>query len=158
MPGGEGNCDGFPRIPWASISLIGHGAFKNSLRGWWLGSCRCSDILSLQPTFDAVHDRSVESDWMQSFVGQLPNVVVGCLLRAKRAKAGGGKGNDPGKGNRDGPDMNSSALALLGESDEDKAKIVERDVHQATGPSGNKYPEEFQFGLDKYFEALEKNR
>ncbi len=81
------------------------------------------------------------------------------LLQAKRSKGGGGSGgNNPGQGNRDGQDMNGSALALLGESDEDKSKVVEREVQQASGKSGEEYPEEFRFGLDKYFEALEKNQ
>ena len=81
------------------------------------------------------------------------------LLMAKRSKGGGGGGgNSPGNGNREGQDMNSSALALLGESDEDQAQKVDREVQQATGKSGEELPEEFRFGLDKYFEALEKNQ
>lgn len=81
------------------------------------------------------------------------------LLQAKRSKGGGGGGgNNPGEGNRDGQDMNGSALALLGESDEDKSKTVEREVQQAAGGDKAEYPEEFRFGLDKYFEALEKNQ
>lgn len=81
------------------------------------------------------------------------------LLQAKRSKGGGGGGgNNPGNGNRTGQDLNSSALALLGESDEDKAKTEEREVQQATGKAGEEYPEEFRHGLDQYFEELEKNR
>lgn len=81
------------------------------------------------------------------------------LLRAKRSKGGGGGGgSSPGNGTREGQDLSSSALALLGESDEDEAQAVKREVQQATGKSGKGLPEEFRFGLDKYFETLEKNR
>lgn len=81
------------------------------------------------------------------------------LLQAKRSKGGGGGGgNNPGNGNRTGQDLNSSALALLGESDEDKANTVEREVQQATGKAGKEFPEEFRHGLDQYFEELEKKQ
>ncbi len=78
------------------------------------------------------------------------------LLMAKRSKGGGGGGgNSPGNGTRTGQDLSSSALALLGESDEDKSKVVEREVNQATGKAGEEFPEEFRYGLDKFFEAME---
>lgn len=78
------------------------------------------------------------------------------LLRAKRAgSGGGGGGGDPGGGNRSGANYNSSALALLGDSTEKKANIVQRETNQATGKSGRELPEEFRAGLDRYFEALE---
>ena len=80
------------------------------------------------------------------------------LLRAKRAGQGGGSGgSDPGGGNRSGADSGASALALLGDSTEQKAKIVDREINQATGKSGRELPEEFRAGLDVYFEALEGN-
>lgn len=80
------------------------------------------------------------------------------LLRAKRAgSGGGGGGSDPGAGNRTGANYTSSALALLGNSKEKAANIIERETNQATGKSGRELPEEFRLGLDRYFEALEGN-
>lgn len=80
------------------------------------------------------------------------------LLRAKRAgSGGGGGGSDPGGGNRTGANYTSSALAMLGDSREKNADVVERETNQATGKSGRELPEEFRAGLDRYFEALEGN-
>ena len=81
------------------------------------------------------------------------------LLQAKRAGkgGGGGGGSNPGGGSRTGADINSSALALLGESKEKKAKVVDRDTNLATGKSGRELPAEFRVGLDQYFEALESD-
>lgn len=80
------------------------------------------------------------------------------LLRAKRAgSGGGGGGGDPGGGNRTGANYTSSALAMIGNSKEKKANIVDRETNQATGKSGRELPEEFRAGLDRYFEALEGN-
>ena len=80
------------------------------------------------------------------------------LLRAKRAgQGGGGGGGDPGGGSRSGADSGASALALLGDSTERQAKVLDREINQATGKSGRELPEEFRSGLDAYFEALEGN-
>ena len=81
------------------------------------------------------------------------------LLRAKRSSkgGGGGGGSNPGDGSRTGKDTNIAALALLGETDEDKAKVVEKQIQQATGKTGKELPEEYSRGLDKYFELLEGN-
>ncbi len=80
------------------------------------------------------------------------------LLRAKRAGSGsGGGGSDPGGGSRSGANYTASALALLGDSQEKQANVVERETNQATGKSGRELPEEFRTGLDRYFEALEGN-
>ena len=82
------------------------------------------------------------------------------LLRAKRAGSGGGGGGggDPGNGSRNGGASSTSALALLGRSDEKKAKVQDRETNQATGKSGRDLPEEFRAGLDRYFEVLEGNQ
>lgn len=78
------------------------------------------------------------------------------LLRTKRSgSGGGGGGSDPGGGHRSGADLNSAALALLGEAREQQAAAVEWNVNQATGKSGRTLPDEFRAGLDRYFEALE---
>jgi len=81
------------------------------------------------------------------------------LLRAKRAGSGdGGGGSDPGEGHRSGADLTTSALALLGDSEEKEAKVIERETNQATGKAGRELPAEFRAGLDQYFESLERVR
>lgn len=81
------------------------------------------------------------------------------LLQAKRAgKGGGGGGSDPGGGTRSGGDLVGSALAALGESKEQQAVTVERNVDQSTGKAGRELPAEFRAGLDQYFEAIERQR
>lgn len=78
------------------------------------------------------------------------------LLMAKRSgKGGGGGGGSPGNGSRDGGTVTSSALALIGESEEKAANTVERETNQATGKSGADLPEEYRAGLDRYLEALD---
>ena len=76
------------------------------------------------------------------------------LLMAKRGGSGSGS---PGGGNRSGADLNSSALALIGNSKEKNAQVKDRETDQATGKSGRELPEEFRSGLDRYFEVLEGN-
>ncbi len=81
------------------------------------------------------------------------------LLMTKRSgKGGGGGGGNPGDGNRSGANLTSSALALLGESTEKEAVVVERSAEQATGKAGRVLPDEFRAGLDRYFEALETQK
>ena len=81
------------------------------------------------------------------------------LLMAKRAgSGGGGGGSDPGNGSRNGGASTASALALLGQSNEKKSKVQDRETNQATGKSGRDLPEEFRAGLDRYFEVLEGNQ
>jgi len=78
------------------------------------------------------------------------------LLQAKKAgSGGGGGGGSPGAGNRTGGNLQGSALALLGNSKEKKANVVDRETNQATGKAGRELPEEFRAGLDRYFEKLE---
>ena len=71
------------------------------------------------------------------------------LLMAKRSK---------GPLTRDGKNMTGSALALLGETDEEKAQVQQRVVQQSTGTSERVVAEEFRYGLDQYFENLEKRK
>lgn len=81
------------------------------------------------------------------------------LLQTKRSgKGGGGGSGSPGGGHRTGADLTTSALALLGESREKQAVIVDRDTNQATGKTGRVLPDEFRAGLDRYFESLESNQ
>ena len=80
------------------------------------------------------------------------------LLLAKRGgSGGGGGGGSPGNGSRNGGTSNASALALIGQSKEKNAKIINRETKQSTGKSGRELPEEFRAGLDRYFEVLEGN-
>ena len=71
------------------------------------------------------------------------------LLEARRS------GGPP---HREGEDMTGSALALLGAADEKKAQGEQRTVEQATGKSEKEVAEEFRYGLDQYFESLEKSQ
>ena len=71
------------------------------------------------------------------------------LLEARRS------GGPP---HREGEDMTGSALALLGAADEKKAQGEQRVVEQATGKSEKEVAEEFRYGLDQYFENLEKSQ
>ena len=77
------------------------------------------------------------------------------LLLAKRSGGGGGGGNNAGNGARQGGTVTGAALAQLGGSQESNAKQIQRSTRQATGKSGKKLPEEFRYGLDRYFESLE---
>ncbi len=82
--------------------------------------------------------------------------AIELLLQAKRAcgkGGGGGGGSSPGGGGTG--TTNNSALAMLGEGKESKAKIQKRKVGQATGSAGAVLPAEFKTGLDAYFHALE---
>ena len=83
------------------------------------------------------------------------------LLAANRAPPSGGGGSggtNPGDGDRFGVAVGGSPLALLGQSEQEDAKIEERTVIQATGKSGDEIAEEFRYGMDRYFQALEKSR
>jgi hypothetical protein len=79
------------------------------------------------------------------------------LLQARRAgNGGGGGGGTPGDGKRSGTDLATSALAQLGNSTEKNATVVARENLQVTGKAGRDLPDEFRAGLDRFFEALEK--
>ncbi|MCA9074051.1 MAG: hypothetical protein KDA93_03390 [Planctomycetaceae bacterium] len=84
--------------------------------------------------------------------------AIELLLETKRInpKGGGGGGATPGGGG--GGDTEQSALALLGNGDEQNAQPVDRSPGQATGVSGRQFPAEFRAGLDAYFGAIEGTR
>ncbi len=84
--------------------------------------------------------------------------AIELLLQAKRInpKGGGGGGSNPGGGG--GGDTEQSALALLGDGDEQNSQPVDRTTGQATGVSGRQFPAEFRAGLDAYFGAIEGTR
>lgn len=83
--------------------------------------------------------------------------AIELLLQSKRfnPKGGGGGGANPGGGG--GGDTKDSALSLIGSGLNDKEVREDRGVSQSTGQSGPGLPEEFRFGLDEYFNRLEKN-
>ncbi|MFV2067710.1 MAG: hypothetical protein ACC645_12100 [Pirellulales bacterium] len=85
--------------------------------------------------------------------------AIELLLQARRVNpkgGGGGGGSSPGAGGSGKTDQ--SALALIGSGAERGAKPAVRAVQQATGVSGQQFPDEFRSGLDAYFGALERNR
>jgi len=82
--------------------------------------------------------------------------VIELLLQSKRInpKGGGGGGTSPGGGGTG--DTNDPALALIGAGVNEKEVREETDAHQATGETGSKLPEEYQAGLDEYFNQFER--
>ena len=82
--------------------------------------------------------------------------AIELLLKSKRInpKGGGGGGAEPGGGG--GGNTNDSALTLIGTGANDKEIREDRGVSQSTGEAGPVLPEEFRFGLDEYFNRLEK--
>ena len=67
-------------------------------------------------------------------------------------------GTNPMDGQRNGVAQSLSLLRLFGEAEEEDTVVVERAVEQATGKTSEEVSEEFRYGMEKYFEALEKSR
>lgn len=84
--------------------------------------------------------------------------AIELLLAARRSSSKSSTGDNEGPtGERTGEDLDESALALVGISEERESSPVDRAVKQATGKSGREIPEEFRNGLGRYFDALEKD-
>ena len=83
--------------------------------------------------------------------------AIEMLLQAKRSgnKPGGGGGSNPGGGGR-AATASEAALADVGPGGDAEATVTARPVGQATGVTGQEFPEEFKSGLDSYFGLLEK--
>ena len=117
------------------------------------------EIVQLNHAADAMGDAETLLAKLETGVPAIAaeTEAIEWLLQAKRAGkgGGGGGGSNPGGGSRSGADLTESALALLGDSKEKEAKVVDREINQATGKSGRELPDEFRVGLDRYFEALE---
>lgn len=82
--------------------------------------------------------------------------AIELLLQSKRANpngGGGGGGSSPGGGGEG--DTEQPALATVGETSDKLAKVMQRDVEQASGVSADRLPEEFRDGLDAFFNAIE---
>ena len=109
---------------------------------------------------DALNELAVPKTGPETIAAETEAIEL--LLEANRAPpndgSGGGGGTDPSQGQRNGAAQVVSALRLLGESDEETAVVSERAVEQATGKAGEEVSEEFRYGMEKYFEALEKSR
>jgi len=73
--------------------------------------------------------------------------AIESLLEAKRSR---------GPLTRQGANLDGTALALLGAADEQEARAPQRAVQQSSGKLTKEVPEEFRYGLDQYFEDLEK--
>lgn len=86
--------------------------------------------------------------------------VIELLLQAKRQSnkgGGGGGGSSPGGGGS----AQGSGASLTdigpGATSGTSADTGGREVDQSTGKAGRELPEEFRFGLDTYFNALQSN-
>ncbi len=87
--------------------------------------------------------------------------AIELLLMSKRQKnnggGGGGGGSPGGGGTSDGKGASLTDIAVGGGEEFDQGQPSERAVGQTTGKAGREFPEEFRFGLDSYFNALESN-
>jgi hypothetical protein len=84
--------------------------------------------------------------------------AIELLLQSKRINpkgGGGGGGSSPGGGGRG--TTTDSALALMGQGQNQKEVREDRGVSQSTGDSGPALPEEYRSGLDQYFNKLERS-
>ena len=88
--------------------------------------------------------------------------VIELLLQAKRqskSQSGGGGGSKPGGGGS--AQGNGASLTDIGPgagaTSGGNVETQSRKVDQSTGKAGQELPEEFRFGLDTYFNALQSN-
>jgi hypothetical protein len=83
--------------------------------------------------------------------------AIELLLSSKRinpkSKGGGGGANPGGGGSGDTTD---AAIAMVGPGINEKEIRQDHGVEQATGTSGSSLPEEFRYGLDQYFERIDR--
>lgn len=81
--------------------------------------------------------------------------IIELLLQSKRFNPNGGGGGGASPGGGGGGDTETPALALVGSGINDKEVREELSASQSTGNTGPGLPEEFQSGLDQYFNQLE---
>jgi hypothetical protein len=85
--------------------------------------------------------------------------AIELLLSSKRinpkSKGGGGGANPGGGGSGDTTD---AAIAMVGPGVNEKETRQDHGVEQATGTSGSNLPEEFRYGLDQYFERIDRRQ
>lgn len=83
--------------------------------------------------------------------------AIELLLSSKRINPkskGGGGGSNPGGGGSG--DTTDAAIAMVGPGVNEKEARQDNAVEQATGTSGSSLPEEFRYGLDQYFERIDR--
>ncbi|MFN7292106.1 MAG: hypothetical protein ACK5T6_16080 [Pirellula sp.] len=83
--------------------------------------------------------------------------VIELLLQTKRTdpnSGGGGGGTDPGKGG--GGTTDEAAIAMIGPGINQNERRQDSGVAQQTGTTNNVLPEEFRFGLDEYFQRIDR--
>lgn len=84
--------------------------------------------------------------------------VIELLLQTKRTgpSSGGGAGSDPGAGG--GGTTDEPAIAMIGPGVNQNERRQDHGVSQETGISNNSLPEEFRFGLDEYFQRIDRRK
>ncbi|MCU0711649.1 MAG: hypothetical protein MUC43_06285 [Pirellula sp.] len=83
--------------------------------------------------------------------------VIELLLQTKRTdpnSSGGGGGTDPGTGG--GGTTDEAAIAMIGPGINQNERRQDSGVTQQTGSTNNALPEEFRFGLDEYFQRIDR--
>ena len=85
--------------------------------------------------------------------------AIELLLSSKRinpkSKGGGGGANPGGGGSGDTTD---AAIAMVGPGVNEKETRQDHGVEQTTGTTGSNLPEEFRYGLDQYFERIDRRQ
>jgi hypothetical protein len=85
--------------------------------------------------------------------------AIELLLSSKRINpksGGGGGGSNPGGGGSG--DTSDAAIAMVGPGVNEKEIREDHPIEQSTGTSSSNLPEEFRFGLDQYFERIERRQ
>jgi hypothetical protein len=83
--------------------------------------------------------------------------AIELLLKSKRVnpkKSSGGGGSDPGGGG--GGTTDEAAIAMIGPGMNQQEQRQDHGVSQQTGTSGASLPEEFRYGLDEYFQRIDR--
>ena len=85
--------------------------------------------------------------------------AIELLLSSKRinpkSKGGGGGANPGGGGSGDTTD---AAIAMVGPGVNEKETRQDHGIEQSTGTTTSLLPEEFRYGLDQYFERIDRRR
>lgn len=82
--------------------------------------------------------------------------AIELLLQAKRInpKSGGGGGSNPGGGG--GGSTDDPAIAMIGPGVNQNEQRQDHGVSQQTGTTGTGLPEEYRYGLDEYFQRIDR--
>ena len=85
--------------------------------------------------------------------------AIELLLSSKRVNpkgGGGGGGANPGGGGSG--DTSDAAIAMVGPGVNEKELREDHRIEQTTGTSTSTLPEEFRYGLDQYFEKIDRRQ